>query len=352
MSELNITCPDWYKSGLQTTILQPPCGESLEYDSALIMLQGRLQPRMAAEYGNFVEAVEPLNWIEVEREAQTLLLRSKDIRLVIILMRCRLRKIGVAAVCEGLEALLFLLAQWPDALHPQLLDEGEFVPQLRANAFAELEASEGFLADFRQQRLPSTTGLQVSVRDVEHACTAPRGEITPSELAMHTTQQAWLTESAIASLRLATTRLQQLKVGLKNTLGEEAPDFDRLFALLNLFGTAPLDRASPLQPDQVTSPAVPTPFVTATEALTESVPPTPQAIPILQRFAPEKIESREDALHRLREVRTWFNDAEPSSPVISLLAFTEKTVGKSFVELLQFLPPELMTKLESGKELS
>lgn len=62
------------------------------------------------------------------------------------------------------------------------------------------------------------------------------------------------------------------------------------------------------------------------------------------------IQNRADALARLIEVREWFTAMEPSSPVIALLAFSEKTIGKSFGELLQFIPQELISKLNEGQE--
>lgn len=38
-----------------------PCGVNLEYDSDFILLLSRLQPRLDAEYGQFIEAAEPVN---------------------------------------------------------------------------------------------------------------------------------------------------------------------------------------------------------------------------------------------------------------------------------------------------
>ncbi|ANS44538.1 ImpA family type VI secretion system protein [Serratia inhibens] len=354
MSELNIVCPDWYQALLQPSAVKPPCGESIEYDATFIMLQGRLQPRLSAEYGDFVEAMEPLNWAEIERDTQALLVRSKDIRLVMILIRCRLRQIGVTAVNEGLEALLCLLEQWPDALHPQLLDEDEFVPLMRANVFAELEAPEGFMADFRQQMLPRAAGLHLSVRDVERAYASPREESAPSALTMSAVQQAWREEAAIASLQQAAARLQQLKNLLQNTLGEDAPDFDRLLALLNLFGTTPIKATSPVpaQPEIAVTEISSSPLAITTESITERVAAASQiaAVTTSENLGPQKIENRDDALDRLREVRAWFVHTEPSSPVISLLAFTEKTIGKGFFELVQYIPAELIATLEKGQE--
>ncbi len=350
MSELTIPCPDWYQSILKPSTVHPPCGESLEYDSAFLMLQSHLQPRLGAEYGDFVEAIEPINWPEIEREASALLVKSKDVRLVIMLIRCRMRQVGVSALCEGIEALLCLLETWPEALHPQLYDEGEYIPIIRANAFAEMESVEGLMSDFRQQMLPRATGLQLSVRDVEKASTFPREEGAHNDLTMNAVRLSWQQEPAIVSLQLAAQRLTLLTKRLRESLGEDAPEFNQLQTLLGYFGSAPAAAPAP----EITDAA---PVIESTvyhqktaETMTVSaaqINPLPASLNSVS--APRAIESRADALNRLREVRSWFSQTEPSSPVICLLAFTEKTIGKSFTELLQFLPQELISRLEPGQ---
>lgn len=348
MNNLNIICPEWYESALQPGNDNPPCGESLEYDTTFIMLQSRLQPRLGAEYGDFVEAVEPFNWSEIERDAWSLLLRSKDIRLVIMLMRCRMRQIGVAALCEGLEALICLLTQWPDDLHPQLLDEGEFVPILRANAFAELEAPEGFIADFRQLVLPKASGVQLCIRDVERAYAFPREDDALSESTMSAIQKAWAEEAAIGSLQQAALRLQQLHALLTSMLGEEAPDFHRLFTLLSMFNPHNESVTPQSEPEHIDAPLE----EEANHSQMDSnwVEVETKKVGISQGCASCHIASREDAVRLLREVRVWFVQSEPSSPVISLLAFAEQTIGKSFGELLQLIPADLVAKLHDEKE--
>ncbi|MFV8768182.1 hypothetical protein ACNSPB_13125, partial [Yersinia enterocolitica] len=78
--------------------------------------------------------------------------------------------------------------------------------------------------------------------------------------------------------------------------------------------------------------------------------PPPIAVVAQVPIAPKGIQNRADALSRLIEVRQWFATTEPSSPVIALLSFSEKTIGKSFGELLQIIPPELISKLDAGQE--
>jgi type VI secretion system protein ImpA len=53
---------------------------------------------------------------------------------------------------------------------------------------------------------------------------------------------------------------------------------------------------------------------------------------------------------RIKEIRQWFEAMEPSSPVGALLNLSEKTVGRSYVELQQIMPQELIAKLNDGQE--
>ena len=77
-----------------------PCGPNLEYDPEYAMLWTRLQPRGEAQYGSFVDTPEGPNWAEVERDCRRLLLRTKDLHLIICLTRARTR-LGQAAGLLG-----------------------------------------------------------------------------------------------------------------------------------------------------------------------------------------------------------------------------------------------------------
>jgi type VI secretion system protein ImpA len=364
----------YYKSMMQPIPGDHPCGKNLEYDPAFIMLQTKLQPKQAAEYGNFVEVAEPSNWTDIERKCLELLNNSRDIRLFIILMRCRMRQVGVGALQEGLEALLWCLDTWPDQLHPQLFDEGEFEPLMRGNAFAELEDVDGFIADFRNQQLPKAAGMQISIKEFEKAHSVPREEGALEEGILEAIKQEWQDRSdpTILSLQKAYTLLQGLITRLNDSLGEDAPDFVRMTSVLRHFDTAITPTAPTVAPESLDIPEVAESYPVATEipttaeaqtTLSVEVPQQRQPVvaqssqvqsaPIQQQPIPSQpkgIQNRADALSRLVEVREWFTVTEPSSPIIALLAFSEKTIGKSFGELLQFIPQELISKLNEEQE--
>lgn len=346
---------DFYQPIMQPVTGDAPCGESLDYDPAFIMLQSRLQPKLGAEYGSFVEAAEPVNWAEVERDCLALLKKSKDIRLIVILMRCRLRKTGLPALAEGMEALHALLQTWPDDLHPQLLDEGEFTPMLRANAFAELEDVNGLLGDLRNQPLPKAAGLQISVKEFEKAHQVPREEGALSDTAVAALVHEWHLNAreAILPLTRAHFFVQEIKKTLVATAGNEAPEFSVLGHILAMFSGefGPGTPAPPLHTEVL--PEIATAAVSAPDdappCITEPLPVsdgTPSSSPDVRKG----IQNRADALHRLQEIRSWFAMTEPSSPLIPVLRYAEESIGKNFADLLKMYPPEIIAILSQEKE--
>lgn len=339
----NIAEHAYYHGLLQPVSADSPCGESLEYDAEFIMLQARLQPKLDAEYGSFVEAAEPVNWAEIERDCHALLQRSRDIRLVVALMRCRIRQIGSAALYEGLLILRDLLTTFPTDLYPQLMEDGELDPVMRANALAELEDLNGLLADFRQQPLPKAAGLQIAIKDFEKAHATPREEGALPEATAAALLLEWEArqDPTLLSLQKTLVCLTEIQALLATSLGNEAPDFARLAGILRLF-------ANPEK--QLSLPPQATLHVEADAAEQQAQPAALVEIAASPMRHQNAICSRADALLRLQELRLWFTQMEPGSPAILLLQFAEKTVGKNFAQLVKMLPPEIIDRLDIDKE--
>jgi type VI secretion system protein ImpA len=100
---------DW----LQPVSALAPCGPSLEYDHEYAVLLSRMTPQADAQYGSFVGTPEVPNWAEVERDCQRLLLRTKDINLLVWLCRARTRLSQAAGLAHVLGMLRELLEAWP-----------------------------------------------------------------------------------------------------------------------------------------------------------------------------------------------------------------------------------------------
>ncbi|ELY5815611.1 ImpA family type VI secretion system protein [Cronobacter turicensis] len=339
--------PEYYQPLMQPLPGALSCGVNLEYDPDFILLLSRLQPRLDAEYGHFTEAAELVNWAEAERDCHALFQRSKDLRLMIILIRCRLRQIGLLALEEGLTALFSLIKRWPDDIHPQLYDEGEFDPLMRINALNELEDIHGLIGDLRNQILPKAAGTQITLKIFEKSHAVPRESDALPEIMLSTLRHEWKTHNdpVINSLQAAKAWLDRIKSILPGFAGADLPEFPQLSQLLMLFSshsgqpslTAPQPEALMLAIPE--NDALPSLTISGEE-------PTPGIASGNQ----QNIRSRAEALSRIKEIRAWFLNTEPSSPVIPLLAFTEETIGMGFNELLKFIPAELISRLDAEKE--
>ena len=111
-----------------------PCGPSLEYDHEFAVLLARLTPRTDAQYGDFVGTPEATNWPDIERDCRRLLLRSRDINLLVWLCRARTRLGQAQGLASALGALRQVLHTWPEAVHPQIVLDGHAEPAVRGNA--------------------------------------------------------------------------------------------------------------------------------------------------------------------------------------------------------------------------
>lgn len=318
---------------LQPLSAAEPCGPSLEYDAEYAVLLSRMSPRGDAQYGQFVGTPEMPNWAEIERDCRRLLLRTRDINLLVWLCRARTRLAQAAGLAQSLALLADVLQDWPDAVHPQLVVEGERDPAVRANALAALADPEGLLGDVREIVVAANAARHLTVREVERAWTVPRPvdasspESVAQQLAeLHREAQGDAT-AAVRLLAEASQSAQWIGDWAANHLGHDAPPLQALLRLLKPF-------------DPVKAVTEAAGADAAGEAARGLVP---------ARLAGNA--TREDIRSSIRTAREWFEDHEPSSPVAVLLRQAERMVGKRFAEVADAIPLDLLRKWDAEGEL-
>jgi type VI secretion system protein ImpA len=95
---------------LAATLLAPigeaaPCGDDLEYDADFMALVAAAQGKAEQQFGDTViPAVEP-EWRDVGERAESVLRRSKDVRVAVLLLRACARMQGVSGFVAGLQLL-------------------------------------------------------------------------------------------------------------------------------------------------------------------------------------------------------------------------------------------------------
>ncbi|MBR8315953.1 type VI secretion system ImpA family N-terminal domain-containing protein [Burkholderia dolosa] len=338
-----------YADLLEPVSADAPCGPDLEYDPAFVMLHAAVAPRTDAQYGDFVDAPPQANWAEAERDCRALLLRTKDIRLLTILIRCRIRQSGAEGLRDGVALLLQMLARYGEALHPMPTIDGERDPLVYSNAIAALADADATLADARDIRLPKTAGLQLQLRDIEKAFAVPRAkDALAPESASRLLSELWnRRDPVIVALADAQRAVVEIATWTRDALQNDAPDLDGIVKLLRPFAPAALDAGcAPVAAGSSDTRPQPSSAAEAVECASADTAPherhEPARAPHVARPA-----DRWSALAAIRETRLWFEQNEPSSPVIVLLRQSERMVGKRFSELANVIPAELLAQWDA-----
>lgn len=334
-----------------------PCGPDLEYDPEYLLLFTRAAPRAEAQYGDFISSPETVNWAELERDARRLLARSKDIRVLVVLLRCRIQQAGTQGLAEALTLMENLCSTYPDAIHPQLLAGQETTIEdavvARSNALSALLDPEGVMADIRSIALSNSAAMRLQVRDVERAMSAPRpaDALAPESVRQQLADLEARGMLPLEAFRRAMETTKQLQRWSRETLHDLAPDFSRLQQLLALLPgvvqtTTPeitLPETPIVQPDSTIIPGIEPMLASPSPALVG----IPAEIAATDSADSGPIRDRNDALTRLRIIRRWFENSEPSSPTIPLLRQAERLVGKRFSEVINEIPGELLDKWDA-----
>ena len=164
-------------------ILEPisadtPCGENLEYDPAFGELERAARGKEEHVSGDKVIPAEPPNWANVADAAETLLERTKDLRVALYLTQAALNQEGMPGLAAGLRLTHGLLQNFWDSVYPELDKDDNDDPTLRLNSLAPLEHRPGVLNDLVRVPLVSSRAAgRYSLRDVRLAS----GEAAPGE---------------------------------------------------------------------------------------------------------------------------------------------------------------------------
>ena len=322
---------------LEPVTTEKPCGDDLEYDPEFVVLMTKAAPRSAAQYGDFVSEPEAINWADLERDCRRLLLRTRDIRVLVLLLRCRTWLGQAEGLRDGLSILAHLLTQWPDAIHPQLTVDGEVEPALRANALAALADPQGLMQDVRELAISGNTALRLQMRDVERSLGVPRpaDALAPESVRQQLVALRGQQCPALAAVEVSAQLVAAIDDWAKANLADNCPDLGPLLRLLDLVSETTATAMPPTT-------APPSKYPDAGEAEGEARGAFTSLV--TSRHPRELPHNREVALDHIRTAREWFEAHEPSSPVALLLRQAERLTGKRFDEVFQALPSDLVER--------
>ena len=357
-----------------------PCGQNLEYDPQYMELFIKIIPKEKKIIGGqsgserLESEFEPVRWAEVERDCLKLLGRTRDLRLLHVFLRCRIQLAQAMGLLEGLTLLRRLLRDYPEDIHPQFFVEGEYDPLLRCDALAALVDQEGILSDIRGLSVTGMAGLRLEVRDVERSLAVPHPEDAPQPDVVQRQLEdlharndpVYLAllqalECARDIERLTRQHFEDMAVApevdstSRQLFQDNIPQLTDLISLLDRL----IPRSLPPQ-EHSTDESIPdagtgaphgaeSVLTVAGDILSQGQLPTaPGAAQSLPPPTSRRgITDRQTAREQIREVRLWFEQNEPSSPIPLLLRQAEQLVGKRFAEIAQFLPPDLLEKWDA-----
>jgi len=395
-----------YAALLEPLNAASPCGNDLEYHPDLLVLQRQTEPAEAAQYGNFTAPGASINWRETENALLKILGEGRDLRALILLLRCRIELAGAQGAAEGLTLIALLIERFPAQLHPQHLIDGEEDLLMRSNALGGL-SDPSLLDALRAILVDSGSATRLSVRDVEKSFATPRlGDAQdPESTQRHLQALRDRRDEQLIALAHAHRAALAIAAFGEGDLGIEAPDFTPLLQILQPYALAenllpqapaalmprlkaafarwlkageqlaepPINDPNPAtnihharrpgsqdtQPiieaevlGETANPGVnPSPAHIAEgsampQVLAYPVPtseaPVPQSGRALSVGQPVQPGNRDDARTLIRAARHWFESFEPSSPVADLLKQAERLVGKPYVDLIDAIPADLL----------
>jgi len=325
---------------LEEAPTDPPCGPNLEYDPEFLELEQVSRGKPEQQFGETIIPAEEPNWADVRSRAESLLKRSKDLRVAALMVRALLHTEGFAGLESGTALIRELLERYWDKLHPELdPDDGDAT--MRMNALAVLADGGSLLRDLRMAPLVRTRQGQLLVRDIEIArnALAPRAGETP------------LTESHINGFLAAAAAAGDFSAA---SVGSTIDSWRGLARLLN--ERVGSDRAPDLQP------------VTATLRLVQDVvaAAVPEAGaggegqegeagaaagggagPGRLNVAAGEVGSRQDALALVDKIISYFERHEPSNPAPLLLKRAKRLMTMNFVDIIKDLVPDGMDRIET-----
>ncbi|MBN3795176.1 type VI secretion system ImpA family N-terminal domain-containing protein [Burkholderia sp. Ac-20392] len=331
-----------------------PCGPDLEYDHDFVVLFASAAPRQDVQYGAFVGAPDPVNWSELERDCQRLMLRTKDIRVAVLYTRCRTRLVGAAGLADGTRLLAAWLDAFAEQVHPQPDVDGgrDAAHEMRTNAIQALADPDGLLADVREIVLSKSTLARLQIRDVERAFAHPRpaDALAPESVTQQLLDMRAQQPEVMTSFDDAITHLTAIDTWCAVHLEGYLPDLSSLTRLLGRLN-APASMSAVEQLAESRDPALAPGESSGNHASVQFEPMNDGTVSATERITTQPRSApadRQAALALIRTARTWFETHEPSSPIPVLLQRAERFVGKPYAEVVTAIPAELLAQWEEA----
>jgi type VI secretion system protein ImpA len=323
---------------LEPISTESPCGADLVYDPAFTDLTQAAQPSRGDTMVGGDAPIEGPDWRAVRSQALDLFVRTKDLRVNILLIRALLHTDGLGGLAAGIDCLRQLLERYWEDVHPRLDVDDDNDPTMRLNILRELCDRDGMLVPVRNAPLVSfpalgTFGLrQIGIASGEVRLPAGSDEVAPAadviEAAFRNCKLEELQATA-ASVRAATAHLQAIESHVTAQVGTLYAL--RFAELLDALG----------QMERVLGARLAARGADAAELAQET------AGGGTDRPSPDgQVRTRDDVIRLLDRICEYYERHEPSSPIPVLLQRCRRLVPMQFKDIVRDLVPDGLSQFE------
>ena len=326
-----------------------PCGPDLSEDLAFLALEREAAGKPEVQYGSTITpAVEP-DWKIVRRMAGDLLVRSRDLRLVLHLLRANLALNGIPGLVDGLALIERLLDTRWASVYPLLDEQDNNDPTERINSLAILADPASMVRDLKNATLlvlPGLGLLTIRLLEIANGELKPKGEhekiaLTSIESAIADLAPGMLA-GAVDALGAALATVVNIEVILVRQVGSSNElNLDPL--------TRPLRKAHEFLLRQ--QPAPDDDAMAAADGAADGA--TSPANGAASRgvctgiSVSVDIAGRDDVMRTLDHLLRYYRQQEPSSPIPILLERAKRLVPMDFLAIMQDLAPESVAQLKA-----
>jgi type VI secretion system protein ImpA len=339
------------ESLLQPISADAPCGPDLEYDPAFLELDRISQGKPEQQMGDTIVAAQEPDWKEVGNRALALLGKTKDLRIAIRLTRALLNTEGLAGLADGLKVLRGIVETFWDGFYPKLDPEDDNDPTFRVNILVGLCDGAAFIDRIRQIHLVSSRSFgRFSLRDFAIAT----GEIPPpagAEAPKTSAIDGAFNECPLPTLQATAEALRsslESVAAIEAFVGEKvgASNSANFAKMTDTLRAAEKILIARLARRGVT-----------TEGSAEAGGAADgsgdgsgggQGGPSITG----EVNSREDVLRVLDKIVSYYERAEPSSPIPLLIKRSKRLVSASFMDIVRDIASDGLSQVENlrGKD--
>lgn len=323
-----------------------PSGENLEYDPAFISLELAAQSSDEQQFGDSVTPASGPDHKEVMLHAKDVLSRSHDIRAAVFLAPTLMSLEGLRGFADLTEFIRWMLDDHWDTCHPQLDADDDDDPTMRVNAVVALADPDNVLRPIRQAPLTESRSFgRFSFRDImiaEGEMSPPSGMDNPPDTAainaaFQDTNGDWM-EATVAAVEASLANVRAISGIFDDKVPGGGPDLDPLIKLLRQIkdkfgafgvgGSADGDEGDQDGDDgEDDAGASPGGSAPAGGGGARSGGGAPMSV--------GGINGPQDVRNTLDRLISYYQRAEPASPVPLLLARAKRLVGADFLEIIK-----------------